>query len=245
MKKSEKNKFKPSRAVEQEFARGLKRIARASAGIVESHVQGSTIVNSPAMKKALEEYAKAITPWARNQALKMIESTKKRISTEKAYKEHTKKIGANLLDVLNTTENGLVTISLVNEQVELIKSIPLEAAERAQKLVLEGLAGGRRADDIAAELMRTTEVTESRAKLIARTETSRANTALNQTRATSVGSVGYIWRTSKDLDVRDSHRKMEGEFVRWDDPPTLDGMTGHAGGFPNCRCYCEPVLPNE
>lgn len=240
------SKFKPSRAAELQFARALKKIARAAGGIVESHVQGSTLINTPAMKKALEEYSKAITPWARNQAMKLIESTQKRISSEKAYKEHSKKIGAKLSEELFTSERGLVTLSLVNEQVELIKSIPLEAAERAQKLALEGLAGGRRADEIAAELRRTTEVTESRAKLIARTETARANTMLNLARATSVGSTHYIWRTSRDADVRDSHKKMNGKTVAWDDPPTLeDGMTGHAGTFPNCRCYAEPILPNE
>ena len=36
---------------------------------------------------------------------------------------------------------------------------------------------------------------------------------------------------------------MEGKFVSWDSPPTLDGMTGHAGEFPYCRCYPEPVIP--
>jgi uncharacterized protein with gpF-like domain len=38
---------------------------------------------------------------------------------------------------------------------------------------------------------------------------------------------------------------MEGKFVTWDDPPTLDGMKGHAGQFPNCRCYPEPVIPED
>jgi uncharacterized protein with gpF-like domain len=37
---------------------------------------------------------------------------------------------------------------------------------------------------------------------------------------------------------------MEGKFVAWDKPPKLtDGTTGHAGEFPNCRCYPEPVIP--
>jgi hypothetical protein len=38
---------------------------------------------------------------------------------------------------------------------------------------------------------------------------------------------------------------MEGEFVPWDKPPNLDNMQGHAGEFPNCRCYPEPVIPKE
>ena len=58
-----------------------------------------------------------------------------------------------------------------------------------------------------------------------------------------MGSLGYIWRTARDGDTRPSHRAMEGKFVKWDEPQLLDGMTGHAGEFPNCRCYPEPVIP--
>ncbi|EFO4716945.1 phage head morphogenesis protein, partial [Escherichia coli] len=46
-------------------------------------------------------------------------------------------------------------------------------------------------------------------------------------------------------DVRHSHREMEGKFVEWGKPPTLDGMTGHAGELPNCRCYKEIVFPTS
>ena len=71
-----------------------------------------------------------------------------------------------------------------------------------------------------------------------------ATGALDQARALSIGSNGYIWRTAEDGDVRHSHREMEGKFVEWGRPPTLDGMTGHAGELPNCRCYKEIVFPN-
>lgn len=76
------------------------------------------------------------------------------------------------------------------------------------------------------------------------TELGRATGALDQARALSIGSNGYIWRTAEDGDVRHSHREMEGKFVEWGRPPTLDGMTGHAGELPNCRCYKEIVFPN-
>jgi len=80
--------------------------------------------------------------------------------------------------------------------------------------------------------------------MIARTEIGRASTALTQARSLALGSTGYIWRTAEDGDVRHSHAEMEGKFVSWDRPPTLDGLTGHAGALPNCRCYCEVVLPH-
>ncbi len=242
--KTKKSKFSPSRQIEKEFARSLKKIARASGAIVESHVDGDKIVDNPAMTKALKEYSRLLTPWAKKQSQKLLKETMKRMSSEKAYRDHAKKMGTLLEEELFESENGSIAFALMQEQVELITSIPTEAGERAQKLALESLSGSRRADEIASELMKTTEVTESRARLIARTETARANTALNLARATSVGSTNYIWRTSGDADVRSSHKKMNGKVFSWDDPPTLsDGMTGHPGTFPNCRCYAEPILP--
>jgi SPP1 gp7 family putative phage head morphogenesis protein len=245
-KKEKTSKFSPSRAAENEFVRSLKKIAKASGHIVEHHVDGHQIVNEPAMKKALADYSRAVTPWAKRQSQKLLGATLKRINSDKSYREHAKRIGKVLSEELFERENGLVVMSLLNEQVNLIQSIPLEAGERAQKLAMEAVAGGRRADEIASELMKTTEVTEARAKLIARTETARANTALNLARATEVGSTQYTWVTSGDASVRDSHKKMNGKVFEWDNPPTLsDGETGHPGTFPNCRCYAEPILPDN
>jgi SPP1 gp7 family putative phage head morphogenesis protein len=240
------SKFSPSRAVELEFQRALKKIARASGKVVESHVEGSSLKNPAAMKRALQTYSETLTPWAKNQAKKLLGSTLKRLDSDKSYRELSKKIGKKLSEEFSQREMDVLHQSLINEQVGLIQSIPVEAGERALLLVQEGLVGGRRADEIASELMKTTEVTESRAKLIARTETARANTLLNLARATEVGSTHYRWVTSGDSDVRPSHKKMNGKVFKWDDPPTLsDGTTGLPGTFPNCRCYAEPILPDE
>jgi hypothetical protein len=85
---------------------------------------------------------------------------------------------------------------LMAEQVDLITSLPIKAAQRVHKLTIEAMSDGTRAAEVAQEIMRTGHVTESRAKLIARTETSRTVTAMTQTRAEYVGSQGYIWRTA-------------------------------------------------
>ncbi len=138
--------------------------------------------------------------------------------------------------------------SIVAEQIKYIKSLPLEAADRIydiQNKAIEAVVSGGRAEPFAKEIAASGDVAKSRANLIARTEIGRASTALTQARALSIGSIGYIWRTADDGDVRKSHAKMEGVFVRWDNPPTLDGMTGHAGALPNCRCYCEVIFPHS
>nr|WP_246374794.1 phage minor head protein [Pseudochelatococcus contaminans] len=131
------------------------------------------------------------------------------------------------------------------EQVRLITSLPSEAAQRVHDLTIEGITQGTRASEIAKKIMEAGDVTASRANMIARTEVSRTATLLTQARAEYVGSDGYIWRTSGDSDVRPSHKAMNGKFVRWSELPELDGMVGHAGALPNCRCYPEPVIPDD
>ena len=128
------------------------------------------------------------------------------------------------------------------ENVELIKSTPIQAAQRVHSMVIENLWQSERAATIAKKILETEKITLSRATLIARTEISRARTAFVEARALQLGSEGYIWNTVLDGLARPSHQDMEGRFVRWDSPPTLNKMTGHAGQFPNCRCYPNPVI---
>ena len=152
-------------------------------------------------------------------------------------------------------EVGMTAASLLFEQVDLIKSLPLEAGLRAQKISYEAALAGRRAtpdEDVIRQLEEemgmSTEVATTRAMLIARTETARSNAYINQSRAQAVGSRQYRWHNSGDGAVRDSHKwyqgkRLQGMIFSWDNPPTLDdGMTGHPGTFPNCRCFAEPVF---
>jgi len=139
---------------------------------------------------------------------------------------------------------------LLKEQVDLITSLPREAAERVHELTLKNITSGMRPETLAKEILRTGDVTVSRAVLIAVTETSRTASLLTQVRAMNIGAEGYIWRTAKDADVRPEHRALEGKFVRWNDPPIAGKGKGgadqhyHAGQGPRCRCWMEPVLPD-
>ena len=52
---------------------------------------------------------------------------------------------------------------------------------------------------------------------------------------------GYIWRANDDEKVRPSHLRMDGKFVPYNKPPTLDGIqfTNGPGSCCNCRCWAE------
>lgn len=122
--------------------------------------------------------------------------------------------------------------------IELITSIPDQYFDKLGEAVSKNMEAGMRFEDLAKEVERIGDVTESRAKLIARDQTSKMNGAFNQARQTSLGIEKYIWQTSGDERVRDDHAKNDGETFRWDKAP----LTGHPGEDINCRCVAIPVF---
>lgn len=131
-------------------------------------------------------------------------------------------------------------ITLFTEQnVSLITSIPEAAFSQVESIVNQAIQRGLRAEDIEDDIEARFDVSESRAKLIARDQVNKLNSQLTQLRQTDLGIEKYIWRTSLDERVRDSHAAKEGNVYRWDDPPN---DTGHPGEDFQCRCTAEPVL---
>ena len=196
----------------------------------------------PTMTTLLERYSEALDSWAVRTATKMLLEVEKR--DKQGWLELANEMSKALREEIRDAPTGKIFKALLDEQVVLIKSLPRDAAQRVHELTIKGLEDSTRAKEIAKEIARSGEVSMNRANLIARTEVARTASVLTQARAESIGSEGYIWRTSRDSDVRHAHKEMEGKFVRWDKPPTLsDGTTTHAGQIYNCRCYPEPVIP--
>ena len=144
--------------------------------------------------------------------------------------------------------------ALIRDNARLISSVPRYLQERIASAIAQGSQRGLRATTIEATLRkRLPKMAASRIKLIARTETSKASTALTQARAESFGVPAYVWRSSHDQRVRPSHRFLNDVVVLWEDPPSPEALLdiastlGHynAGNCPNCRCYPQPLLrPN-
>lgn len=233
-----------ARRAENQYGIQLRKIARHIGDMVKAfNMRDPKQVAQ--LKKMLEQYAKTLTPWARSVAKRMIADVAARDA--KMWFAHARKMGRALQQEIKDSPTGALQQKLMQEQVALITSLPIEAAERVHKLTLKQLPEGGRGESIIADIMKTGHVTLSRATLIARTETARTGSLLTQARAMHVGSEGYIWRTMLDSDVRHRHRKFEGRFFRWDSPPVSGekGERAHAGCIYNCRCYAEVVLPDE
>lgn len=227
--------------VERAYLRDLRKIARHVADIVRGYPAGDPSVE-PAIRNALTGYAGIIDGWAQLVAAKFVAGATR--EDDAAWRARSGRMGRAISREILNAPTGATMRKLQADQVDLIKSIPLDAARRVHRLTLEGIENGTRASETAREIMRTNEVSLSKAKLIARTETSRAATALTEARAKHVGSEMFVWRSSGDSDVRDEHREVNGKAFRWDAPPTFkDGNSYLPGCFPNCRCWAEPLLP--
>lgn len=189
------------------------------------------------------DYAGIIDNWAEMVGKKMFVQVEQEEWSQ--WKSVSQDIAAGLRDVVGNTPVGAVAQDIVYRQIKLMKSLPLEAAERVrdiQSRALQAVINGERPEQLYDMIMQSGDVTAGRARMIARTEIGRATGALTQARALAVGSEGYWWRI-EGAGTRDSHRRMKDKFVRWDNPPTLDGMTGHAGCLPNCKCWSEVHIP--
>lgn len=236
------NKFSVSRTAERRFGVELRKVARVIGAMINAHIDGPAIRDQKKLAEALAAYSDVLGPWAERVVGNILKGVN--LANKKSWESTSARIGAQLKRTMEETAVGDVMKLIQRRQVELIKSLPIEAGLRAQKLSQEAVMGGKRADEVAAELARSGEVTESRATLIARTEIAKANSALTQARAEYVGVTHYIWRTAEDGDVRESHAVMNGKIFRFDDPPYVEGEGNHGPGeFPNCRCFAEPIIP--
>jgi SPP1 gp7 family putative phage head morphogenesis protein len=232
-RKRNRNPVKTQRT-EQRYALQLKKVAEQVGSIISPFTPGD-MSQVATIEQLLNAYADMLKGWATQTASNMLMDVALR--DEQAWQTMAKEMSSSLRQEIRHAPTGQVMRQLLAEQVGLIQSIPREAGQRVHRLTLEALEDSTRFTEIAKEIQRSEEVATSRAILIARTETSRTATTLTQARAQSIGSEGYFWETAGDSTTRPSHKAMQGKFVKWSEPPTLDGLTGHCGCLPNCRCW--------
>lgn len=235
------------RKLEVFYARQLRKIAHHAGEIIRTWAlnRGEEVLEPsavPGLMDQLAKYAEAITPWAKATAARMLAEIA--VKDRRQWGAQAKEMSLALRRELKETPLGAVLRARLAEQVKDITSIPTDAAARVQALTLKGLEDGTRSTEYVAEIMRSGEVAKSRANMLARTMVSTTASDLVEARALNVGSEAYVWETSKDAEVRPSHRKMQGKVIRWDTPPTIDGYTAHAGRFANCRCWPRPIWPD-
>jgi SPP1 gp7 family putative phage head morphogenesis protein len=246
--------------IEQDYGRDLYNVSREVDRIVtdftnklDKSADKIEVEDVGDLIEKLQEYSEKINDWANKSASRMIGSLQKQ--ELKQWEQHSEKMSTLMKQELTKFDVNKAMKQYLADNVHLITSLPLTAAQRVHDIVYNNLTTGKRASTVAAEIMNTGKVTQARANLIARTETGRAVTGLIKVRSESVGIDWFVWRTTHDRRLRTAHKLMDGVLVKWSDPPSPEKLfAGRAKdvGKPygnylpnatfNCRCYPAPLI---
>lgn len=131
----------------------------------------------------------------------------------------------------------------VEDNVAQIRTTSAANFDTIERIVSNGFRAGQRAETVGKQIVNALGVSESRAAFWARDQLSSLAGQMTQRRQVALGIQEYVWRTSRDERVRESHRQLEGTTQRWDDPPTVGVRQVHPGEDYNCRCTAEPKVP--
>lgn len=136
----------------------------------------------------------------------------------------------------------------IDNNVDLIKTIPNDSLSQMRELVLEGYRNGKPTTKIVKEIQEVYGMTRRHAQLIARDQIAKLNGQIARLQQEDAGVSEYIWSTSGDSRVRQGHKALDGKRFKWSDPPIVDAKTGrrcHPGEDYQCRCVALAVFDYE
>ena len=202
--------------------------------------KGFQAISAKALMKVLEKYEKSDrTSQAENIANGFVSrgDAQNHAEVSTNLKNQT---GIDLSAYLRNSPNIAERVNtLTAGNIQLIKSIRSQYLDKVQNAVMQAMVKGTLNKDLAAQIKDLGKTTEKRAMFIARDQSSKLNAALTQARHEDVGIKKYMWSTSLDERVRDSHADKEGLIFEYANPPA---DTGHPGHDFNCRCVAIPVF---
>jgi uncharacterized protein with gpF-like domain len=135
----------------------------------------------------------------------------------------------------------------VEENVALIKSIPVQFHTQVVGLVMRSVTAGRDLGQLTEDLQQQFGVARRRAELIARDQNNKATAAIARVRHMESGVLEAIWvHSGAGKKPRPTHKKagrMQTRYkiaVGWYDPAV--GRHIQPGELINCKCVGRPVV---
>lgn len=117
-----------------------------------------------------------------------------------------------------------------------------------RQTVLSNTARGQRAANLVKTIQDSYGVSKTKAKFLARQETSLLVSKMRELRYGSLGCKTYRWQGMNDGREREDHKVLNGSIHSWESPPITNRETGarnNPGEDFNCRCIAIPILPGE
>lgn len=153
------------------------------------------------------------------------------------------------LDTKELSERGRKNLAedYANNMSLWVKKFSADTIKELRTAVEDNATTGYRFDELIDRIQDRYAVSRSKAKFLARNETSLYVSKHRQARFADVGITKYIWRTAGDGRVREDHKHLNGKEFEYKNPPIVDIATGrraNPGEDYLCRCVAEPVLPS-
>ena len=130
-KRRQRQRFVRARQAEKEYSRKLQQLARQIGSLVRGFDYSQESSYS-AVEALLRDYARIISPWARATAVTMLADVSNRDAA--AWREHSREMGIAIREEIGSAPTGDILRQLQAQQVQLITSLPLEAAQRIHEI---------------------------------------------------------------------------------------------------------------
>lgn len=187
-------------------------------------------------------------------------NTANNVNKERFNRQTSKTFGIDLKGALASSGKAVQDQLAIDRELNasLIKSVATEFKQQISETIMASVQSGQRSTDLITQIKERYHVSQSRAKLIARDQTSKLNGSLVKARAEAVGSKTYIWSGTRDERnfKRTDHWVMNGMLCKWDDPTvfsddngetwkkrkSIGGVELHPSQDYNCRCTALAVI---
>lgn len=103
--------------------------------------------------------------------------------------------------------------------------------------VASAFTSGQREETIAADIANRLDISDRKARFIARDQIGSLNGRVTAARHTELGIRQFVWSTMNDDNVRPEHEELADQTFDYDDPPS----EGYPGTPIACRCQQQPV----
>ena len=196
--------------------------------------------------RAMDQTVMAMTAQPKNGVpVHMIQAALDRIRgyhRQRVIKSFRAALGLDITRVLSEPEISIFMAQKLNENVDLIKTIPtrMHAGLKA-RMALELQRAPFDQQMLTKVVRKEYGSTGYNLRRIVRDQTSKTVAGLTEIRQRQLGIDGYEWLTSQDERVRPSHIANSGRFFLWSKPPP---GTGPPGEDIQCRCVAIPVVMN-
>jgi len=159
-------------------------------------------------------------------------------------------------DLGKTIKSLSIPFELTPEQSEIIKeqwqeNLKIFVKDWAEENILSmrneilrNTESGFRAAAMERTISRKYQSSKTKARFLARQETSLLMSKVRETRYQDAGVFRYEWRTSQDSRVRSRHADLNGKIFSWGNPPIVneEGDRKNPGEDFECRCIAIPIL---